>query len=66
MKLSVLLQSVSETTASDEHGNWYPLRPKTAENTFLRYRILAAVRVLFGKSDAIEWDYPVYKAKEKS
>ena len=65
MKLSTLLQSVTQTTASDGHGGWYPLRPKTAENTFLRYRILAAIRVLLGKSDAVEWDYPLCKVKEK-
>jgi hypothetical protein len=64
MKLSALLQSVTEITASDGQDGWYPTRPQTAENTFLRYRVLAAIRVLVGKSDAVEWDYPLYKARK--
>lgn len=62
MKLSDLLQSVTQLTASTDGISWYPVRPQTAENTFVMPRIKAAWRVLFGKSDAIEWDYP----KEKS
>lgn len=58
MKLSVLLQSVTQNTASIDGVSWYPIRPITAENTFLVPRIKAALRVLFGKSDAVEWDYP--------
>lgn len=59
MKLSVLLKSVTSLTAKSADGiGWYPVRPKTAENTFLLQRIKAAWRVLLGKSDAIEWDYP--------
>lgn len=58
MKLSVLLQSVTNNTASEDGVSWYPLRPKTAENTFVIPRIRAAIRVLLGKSDAVEWDYP--------
>lgn len=58
MKLSDLLQSVTQNTASSDGVRWYPVRPMTAENTFLMPRIRAALRVLLGKSDAIEWDYP--------
>jgi hypothetical protein len=58
MKLSALLQSVTQNAASNGDGAWYPIRPITAENTFLKHRIAAAVRVLLGKSDAVEWDYP--------
>lgn len=58
MKLSTLLQSVTETTASDNGIHWYPARPQTAENTFFLARLKAAYRVLIGASDAIEWDYP--------
>ena len=65
MKLSNLLQTVTSLTAKDPTGTgWYPVRPKTAENTFIRYRIAAALRVLSGKSDAIEWDYPLSAAPE--
>lgn len=58
MKLSDLLQSVTQLTGSTDGRSWYPIRPITAENTFLGLRLKAAIRVLFGKSDAIEWDYP--------
>lgn len=58
MKLSDLLQSVTQLTASVDGISWYPVRPQTAENTFLRQRIKAAWRVLTGRSDAVEWDYP--------
>lgn len=58
MKLSDLLQSVTQNTASIDGVRWYPVRPMTAENTFLLPRAKAAWRVLAGKSDAIEWDYP--------
>ncbi len=58
MKLSDLLQSVTQNTASIDGISWYPVRPVTAENTFLLPRIRAALRVLLGTSDAIEWDYP--------
>lgn len=58
MKLSNLLQSVTQNTASIDGVRWYPVRPKTAENTFLLPRIKAALRVLAGTSDAVEWDYP--------
>ena len=58
MKLSELLQSVTQNTASLDGITWYPVRPQTAENTFLLHRIRAALRVLRGTSDAIEWDYP--------
>lgn len=58
MKLSSLLQSVTQITASVDGISWYPVRPITAENTFLLPRIKAAWRVLIGKADAIEWDYP--------
>ena len=58
MKLSDLLQSVTQLTAKGDDGiSWYPVRPTTAENTFIALRIKASLRVLFGKSDAIEWDY---------
>ena len=58
MKLSVLLQSVTQNTASIDGVRWYPVRPITAENTFFLQRAKAAWRVLTGASDAIEWDYP--------
>lgn len=58
MKLSNLLQSVTQNTASIDGVRWYPVRPMTAENTFFIYRVKAAWRVLVGVSDAIEWDYP--------
>ena len=58
MKLSNLLQSVTQNTASIDGIAWYPLRPQTAENTFLTHRLKAAFRVLIGSSDAVEWDYP--------
>ena len=58
MKLSSLLQSVTQNTASTDGISWYPIRPTTAENTFMWPRIKAAVRVLVGQSDAVEWDYP--------
>ena len=58
MKLSNLLQSVTQNTASIDGNGWYPLRTTTAENTFFLQRVKAAWRVLAGTSDAIEWDYP--------
>jgi hypothetical protein len=58
MKLSDLLQSVTQNTASIDGVRWYPVRPQTAENTFIKYRIRAAWRVLTGKSDSVEWDFP--------
>ena len=58
MNLSTLLQSVTQNTASVDGVSWYPVRQQTAENTFLKQRVCAAWRVLIGKSDAIEWDYP--------
>lgn len=58
MKLSNLLQSVTQNTASVDGVRWYPVRPMTAENTFFLQRVKAAWRVLTGTSDAIEWDYP--------
>ena len=58
MKLSVLLQSVTQNTSSIDGVSWYPVRPMTAENTFLLQRMKAAWRVFIGASDAIEWDYP--------
>lgn len=63
MRLSDLLQSVTQLTASNGDGSWYPLRPKTAENTFFKHRIKAAWKVLTGKADAVEWDYPKPIAK---
>lgn len=58
MKLSNLLQTVTQNTASIDGVSWYPVRPITAENTFLLLRIKAALRVLVGTSDSVEWDYP--------
>lgn len=55
MKLNDLLNSVFTTSASADGKRWYPVRPQTAENTFLLPRIKAALRVLRGKSDAVEW-----------
>lgn len=66
MNLSELLQCVTQNTAKNPYGEgWYPVRPKTAENTFLPHRIKAAWRVLIGTSDAIEWDYPHDRRKEE-
>ena len=61
MKLSDLLKSVVTLTGSEDGISWYPLRPQTAENTFLIPRAKAAWRVLTGKSDAVEWDFPINK-----
>ena len=61
MKLSDLLQSVTQLTTSDDGISWYPLRPSTAENIFITLRVRAAIRVLAGKSDAVEWDFPKKK-----
>jgi len=58
MKLSYLLKSVNEIKASVDGVKWHPVRPQTAENTFFMQRLKAAWRVLSGKSDAVEWDYP--------
>ena len=66
MKLSNLLQSVTQNTASIDGVSWYPLRPMTAENTFFLQRAKAAWRVLTGVSDAVEWDYPTEKAPKNS
>lgn len=66
MKLSQLLQSAIENRASEDRIYWYPVRPKTAENTFIVPRIKAAIRVLFGKSDAVEWDYPKAAPKKET
>jgi hypothetical protein len=56
MKLSELLEHCHNTQASDDGLTWYSPRPMTMENTFFRYRLAAAWRVLTGRSDAIEWD----------
>lgn len=56
MRLTSLLESVRSTSASIDGVHWNPTRPMTAENSFLRFRIAAAWRVLTGRSDAIEWD----------
>ena len=56
MKLSSLLNDVGTVQASVDGKTYFPSRPRTAENTFLRFRIRAAWRVLIGRSDAIEWD----------
>ena len=66
MKLSTLLESVHQNAASVDGAKWYPVRPMTAENTFLKYRIKAAWRVLVGASDAIEWDCQPDKDSETS
>lgn len=55
MKLIDLLNSVQSVSASVDGKQWVPARPKTAENTFLRYRIAAAWMVLTGQADAVEW-----------
>lgn len=56
MKLSHLLEAVQSVKKSEDGMNWHPARPVTAENTFLKYRIKAAWRILTGQSDAVEWD----------
>ncbi len=58
MKLSVLLELANECQTSIDGKNWVPARPMTWENSFFRYRIAAAWRVLIGKSDAVEWEQP--------
>lgn len=58
MKLSELLRSVTTLTGSNDGISWYPIRPQTEENTFIVKRIKAAIKVLLGKADAVEWDYP--------
>jgi len=65
MRLSDLLQSVTQNTASIDGVSWYPVRPMTAENTFFPQRLKAAWRVLTGKSDAVEWDYPTERKTHK-
>lgn len=65
MKLSHLLESVKSLSGSYDGVTWHPIRPMTAENTFLPLRIKAAWRVLMGRSDAIEWDQEE-AAKKKS
>ena len=64
MKLSDLLKSVVTLTGSEDGISWYPIRPQTAENTFLIPRAKAAWRVLTGKSDAVEWDFPINKEQK--
>ena len=61
MKLSDLLQSVTQNTASIDGVRWYPVRPSTSENTFLWLRVKAAWSVLTGRCDAVEWGYPKEK-----
>ncbi len=58
MKLDTLLKSCREVKASNDGIHWYPLRPETAENTFIWHRIKAAWLVLTGKADAVEWNMP--------
>lgn len=55
MNVDDLLESVRTNSASEDGMTWRPVRPMTAENTFLKLRIKAAWRVLIGKSDAVEW-----------
>jgi hypothetical protein len=57
MKLSDLISDMCEISCSvPGSGRMNPLRPMTAENNFLKYRIRAAWKVLTGKADALEWD----------
>lgn len=56
MKLSTLIETMNTTSASADGETWRPVRPQTAENTFLLNRIRAAWRVFTGKADALEWD----------
>jgi hypothetical protein len=55
MNIKTLIQSTREVQASSDGKVFHPLRPQTAENTFLWPRMKAAWRVLCGRSDAIEW-----------
>lgn len=55
MHVSTLLDIVRTISCSGDGHNWKPLRPSTAENTFWKYRIRSAWKVLIGKADAIEW-----------
>ena len=55
MKLIDLLNSVQSVSASVDGKQWFPARPQTIENTFLKHRIAAAWKVLIGRADAVEW-----------
>ncbi len=58
MKLSTLIKTLNTVQGSSDGVTWHPVRPSTAENTFLLMRIKAAWRVLTGKADALDWDVP--------
>lgn len=54
MKLHHFIDALKTRRLADD-GTWRPVRPQTAENTFLWLRIKAAWRVLVGKADAVDW-----------
>jgi len=58
MKLSNLIETLNTLSGSTNGRVWHPIRPSTAENTFLLFRIKAAWKVLTGRADALEWDVP--------
>jgi len=65
MKLSTLIKTLNTLSGSTDGRTWRPVRPSTAENTFLLLRIKAAWKVLAGRADAIEWDVsPAATTKE--
>lgn len=59
MHIKTLIQTVQTVSGSVDGKNWLPVRPQTAENTFLIPRIRAAWRVLIGQADAVEWHEPL-------
>ena len=63
MKLSTLSETLNTVSGSTDGRTWHPVRPSTAENTFLVLRLKAAWRVLTGRADALDWDAP--GAKER-
>ena len=55
MKIQDLMTFSKEVQGSSDGGAWHPIRFKSSENTFLLPRIKAALRVLLGKADALDW-----------
>ena len=52
----ITLRDILECPNHTKIGDgWVPARAKTAANTFLRFRIRDAWRVLTGKCDAFLW-----------
>ena len=55
MKIQDLITSSKEVQGSSDGKTWHPIRSKSSEKTFLMPRIKAALRVLLGKADALDW-----------